>query len=134
MAGAFILLTATVYGQSNESAEKGRRCYERSEFDSAIIYLNEAVKTAPKDTTFYFLSLAYAAKQDAPNSKTAIEKALQLNPNYADAYVFAGQLSLLYDNDAQHSFEMYKKALDIDPVNEKAYFNMIQLFLLSGKP
>jgi len=56
----------------------------RGEYDKAISYYNEALSYYKKDTVYSGLFVAYSAKDDKENAQVAIEKAIKLNPFFAE--------------------------------------------------
>jgi tetratricopeptide (TPR) repeat protein len=79
--------------------------------------------TAPKADDYFALAAQKYLKQDYRGSIADLNRAIQLNPNYAKAYIGRGNLKLLKLNDPQGSLADFNRALELDPRYANAYNN-----------
>jgi tetratricopeptide (TPR) repeat protein len=60
--------------------------YNKGSYQMAIDLLQDAVKKSPKNPTYeYHLGMAYDGVKDRAHAKEHLERALELDPNYAKA-------------------------------------------------
>ncbi|MBI9066257.1 MAG: tetratricopeptide repeat protein [Salinivirgaceae bacterium] len=84
--------------------------------DLALEYLAKAIEKDPTNHTFYFAQGAlYDELKDFENAKASYEKAVEINPEYFDAYY---NLGVLYFNKGA---DMLKEANNIPPNEQKKY-------------
>ncbi len=89
---------------------------EKDKSDLALEYLNKAIEKDPKNHTFYFARGAlYDKLGDFDNAKISYEKAIEIKPDYFDAYY---NLGALYFNKGA---DMLKAANEIPPNEQKKY-------------
>jgi TolB-like protein/Tfp pilus assembly protein PilF/tRNA A-37 threonylcarbamoyl transferase component Bud32 len=67
-----------------------------------------------------------------PAAKEAAQKAIELNPNLAEAYVALGVAVLSYDWDFSEAEKLLKKGLELNPNYSVAHFWYAQLLSLKG--
>src|SRR4030042_1222790 len=75
------------------------------------------------DAHYYFeQGIEYSEKGQYDNAISDFNKALEVNPNYADAYYNRG---IAYGKKEQYDNEIpdYNKALEVNPNYAEAYFN-----------
>jgi tetratricopeptide (TPR) repeat protein len=90
---------------------------EKDKSDLALEYLNKAIKKDPNNHTFYFARGAlYDKLGDFDNAKTSYEKAIEIKPDYFDAFYNLG--ALFFNKGA----DMLKAANEIPP-NEQAKYD-----------
>lgn len=111
---------------------KGRYCYNKFEMDKALAYFGQAME---KDLDY---ALAYASvaevytilstgfdilpsKDAMPKAREAAQKALELDPHLAEAYVSLGLVALSYDWDRKATKEYFQKALELNPNSASAH-------------
>lgn len=88
----------------------------KDESSLALEYLEKAISKDPTNPTFYFAKGAlYDKMKDFENAKMAYEKAVEIKPDYFDAYY---NLGALYFNKGA---DMLKEANNIPPNQQKAY-------------
>jgi len=73
--------------------------------------------------------LIYNLKEEMDESKVALEKAIQLSPNYAMAHMWYAQ-RLEEDEDRLASF---KRAFELDPMSPVAGYNVAQTTMMMGR-
>ncbi|HSD72572.1 MAG TPA: hypothetical protein VLE54_07270, partial [Thermoanaerobaculia bacterium] len=106
---------------------QGRVAYSRFTPESVVRaaeYFNRAIEEDPE------YALAYAGLADSyiqiagrvsppreamPKAKSAIEKALSLDPNLAEAYASLGQVKLFYEFDWAGAATQYRRAIEGNP-------------------
>lgn len=98
---------------------------DKSDVGKAIDYLEEAVELDPNYAQAYS-ALAYAyrffghkssasAEEQYLKSKKAVEKALELNEDLADAHAVLASMKWINDSDFEGAEQEYKKAIESDP-------------------
>ena len=84
--------------------------------ESAGQIMELAKSNTDKAIANYFFGSAYAGKKEYSLAKEYANKALELNPNYADAYNLLSMIAgSEYEN--EQSITYAKKAIEIDPKN-----------------
>ncbi|MHC5024824.1 MAG: TPR end-of-group domain-containing protein, partial [Planctomycetota bacterium] len=117
----------TVSPEAHEAYLKGRFAARRPSAagaEKALEFYAEAIRLEPE------YAAAYAGRADAywlleeryqppketmPHAKDAALKALELNPDLAEAYVSLGRVKLFYDWDWDGAYEAFQRALDLNP-------------------
>ena len=107
---------------------KGRFHFARRTKDDmfkSIDIFNQAIKLDPTfalahvgvaESYTTIPSFPYAAPKDCvPSAKTAIAKALELDPELPEAHVVAGMIAATYDWDYPEAERRFKRALELDP-------------------
>jgi len=111
---------------------KGRYHGAKFQFDKAISYYQKAIKKEPD------YALAYAAvaesytilsqgfdilpsKEAMPKAKEAALKALEIDPNLAEAYVSLGLVALSFEFDPKATRRHFLKALELNPNSSAAH-------------
>jgi TolB-like protein/Tfp pilus assembly protein PilF len=111
---------------------KGRYCLNKFEMDKALAYYTQAIEKDPAYALAYasiaevytLLSTGFdilPAKDAMPKAREAAQKALELDPNLAEAYVSLGLVALSYDWDRKSTKEYFEKALELNPNSATAY-------------
>jgi tetratricopeptide (TPR) repeat protein len=102
--------------------ERAALLTEAGELDEALADIRTALNfDSTKAKYFLTLSDVYFAQGKIKNCKASIEKALKLDPEYADADLKYAELNL-YFKDYKTTMEYIAKALEVDKINAKAYF------------
>lgn len=91
-------------------------------------YFQQALKIKPKNPVALD-GLAWTYHMEGKNSKAKnfLERAIQLDKNFAEAYTDLGCV-LQELGDADKAEKMHKKCLEIDPAREDAKFNLVHLY------
>jgi serine/threonine protein kinase/Flp pilus assembly protein TadD len=99
--------------------------YTMDGFSQAIEYLSQASKKDPSYPLPYFgLAAVYSIMslygnipphELGPKAKEYAEKALELDPNLAEAHALLGNINTIYDWDWKKAEERFKKALQLNP-------------------
>jgi len=96
--------------------EAGRQAgSKRQDYESAISYLERALKMTPNDYQVNsLLGIAYGSKGEHQIAINYFEKSIEINPNVARAYVNLGyaQLNMGLEDDARINFH---RAVELDP-------------------
>jgi len=106
--------------------------YERGKFDPALEEFKLALAQAEYTEVYYNLSLTYDKKSMRKEALAAIVKALQLDPNYAEAHNHAGNLFLAQGNLLTAAVH-FKHAVQLDPRNSLAFNNLGLIYSNQGK-
>lgn len=99
--------------------------------DRAIEILQQAIAHALPEQhgeLYYTLGLAYAERQDMPAARDALEKSIAMNAQHSAAhYNLALVLQRLNQPDA--SIHQFKRALAIDPADDRSRYALLQLLM-----
>ena len=109
-------------------------------FDEIIENFNEKsfreIKVDPE--IWNHVGFAYAIKEDWDNAIPAFERAISLDPRYAEAFFNRGEAYLVKaqknrDQDlAMLASESFKKAIEMDPEYAPAYFSLGKIYRQMG--
>ena len=103
----------------------GMVCYQQNKLDAALAALSQAALLEPKDARVHnYLAVTIGGKGWDSGAESELQKAIELNPDYADAHF---NLAVLYLRRTPPAVELarrhYQKALDLgaapDPLVEK---------------
>ncbi|AHF97971.1 MULTISPECIES: tetratricopeptide repeat protein [Desulfurella] len=102
-----------------------------SKLSEAFVYLNKAKDIEPSNPNIYFIyALAYRLKKDDNTAKQYLEKTINLDKNYYDAY---NELGVIYYEEGNYSKakELFDKLIDTltYPNIDVAYYNRAILYL-----
>ncbi|WP_291491446.1 tetratricopeptide repeat protein [Desulfurella sp.] len=102
-----------------------------SKLPEAFIYLNKAKDIEPSNPNIYFIyALAYRLKKDDNTAKQYLEKTINLDKNYYDAY---NELGVIYYEEGNYSKakELFDKLIDTLTYQniDVAYYNRAILYL-----
>lgn len=121
----------------NESRKGTREAGEK-----AIEYFQSAIAAEPANARFY-AALAEAYSRSVPYysppavamplAKQAARKALELDPNLADAYATLGDAALLFDWDWKSAEACYRRALEINPSSPDAHLGYANYLSTLGR-
>ena len=111
---------------------KGRYCLNKFEMDKALAYFGQAIEKDPDYALAYaavaevytLLSMGFdilPSKEAMPKAREAAQKALELDPHLAEAYVSLGLVALSYDWDRRATKEYFQKALELNPNSASAH-------------
>jgi tetratricopeptide (TPR) repeat protein len=95
----------------------------KGNFNEAIRLFNEVIKLTPDSGSAYFNRGKVKRKME--NHKAAIEDyliAVKKSPNFSSAYLALG-VSYTLLNDLENAKKYYLLCMQIDPMNEMAYYN-----------
>ena len=85
--------------------------------------------------SYCVLGWAYDRPSDTfPKARAAAEKALAIDPDFAEAYPAIGFVRLVYDWDAAGAKKAFDSAIALDPVYAKAHHWYTMYLLLTGRP
>jgi TolB-like protein/Tfp pilus assembly protein PilF len=111
---------------------KGRYCLNKFEMDKALTYYQQVIEQDP-DYALAFASIAEVytilstgfdilpSKDAMPKARDAAQKALELDPNLAEAYVSLGLVALSYDWDRNATKKYFQKAIELNPNSMSAH-------------
>jgi tetratricopeptide (TPR) repeat protein len=95
---------------------------ENKKFDEALSDINKALNLdSAKAEYFLTLSDIYFGTGKIKNCQAAIQKSINIDPEYTDGLLKMAELQL-YFKEYTKTFEYINKALDVNKVNAKAYF------------
>ncbi len=100
--------------------------------DEAIKYLNRALSLNPNHhLSYYLLGLAYVKKQNLAEAEAAIQKCLELKPDFSEAHISLGEI---YEGTSKldKAEDEYKKAYAVAQ-NYSAGFHLAMLCYGRGK-
>jgi serine/threonine protein kinase/tetratricopeptide (TPR) repeat protein len=111
---------------------KGRYCLNMFSMDKALAYYNQAIEKDPEYAlayasiaevyTLYSTGFDILPSKDAmPKARKAAQKALQFDPDLAEAYVSLGLVALSYDWDRRATKQHFLKALELNPNSASAH-------------
>ncbi len=93
-------------------------------YDNAINYINKALQIYPDAHAYYNLGLAYQGKKFFDKAISSYKKALNLDPNMADAWVNLGIIFFKNEMQTDDALKCFKEALRIKPNHTEAYNNL----------
>jgi tetratricopeptide (TPR) repeat protein len=110
-------------GDNAELYNRRAKCYLGDhEFDKALKDVNRAISMDAKKTAFYItLSDVYLLMGQPQNSRDALTKAIEINPQEKEALLKLAKLYLIV-KDYKNCYVTVKQLLDIDNGNSGAYF------------
>ena len=154
--GGYLLFTRSRAGKTDTS-QSSRDNYlkakvllsseNQSDDDAAISLLEQTVKDEPQFApawsalaraynirSFYFAKSAAERKQLSQDAELAVEKALTIDPNLAEAHFSRGLLLWTHANRFQHeqALQSYRKALSLDPSLDEAHHQIGLIYLHLG--
>ncbi len=105
--------------------------------EKAAAYLEQALQFAPEFAPAWAqLSLVRARQADQgyqqidegyARARKAAERALELDPNHADAYVALAEIKMLFDWDWQGASAAVQKGLELEPTNPAVLLGAVNL-------
>ena len=106
---------------------------KNEEIHLAIESFNDALVIRPEALPFayYMLGVCYFRSEEFDRSRECLERTLQQDPNYAEAYVFLGSIAG-NNNDLEEAEQHLKKAISIDPTLTEPYYNLAKIYALKG--
>jgi tetratricopeptide (TPR) repeat protein len=103
---------------------------QNGEKEKAADYFKRAAATQSDDAHIYFFSAVLAMQLDAQHNpellnqmQSSLQKALQLDPSFADAYGWLG-LTYAWQGKMQEAVEPTEKAVELSPRNEQWSMNL----------
>jgi len=111
---------------------KGRYCLNMFSMERALAYYNQAIEKDP-DYALAYASVAEVytlfstgfdilpSKDAMPKARKAAQKALELDPNLAEAYVSLGLVALSYDWDREATKQYFHQAIELNPNSASAH-------------
>ncbi len=105
---------------------------EGKDFETAASIFEKYVAQRPQDSKgFLGLGIAHLAQQHYPSARSALERALQIDPNLADAEY---QLGVVADREgvAAESVQHFERAVQLQPQHAKALASLGTQYLQRG--
>lgn len=110
---------------------------KKEEFDKMASALSRATQLAPKFANYWFWR-GWALEQQArkktiqwEEAKEPYTKAIETDPNFADAYSQLGYV-MLYTDDEQKALENFTKAIEHDPTKLQFFAQLADLYIRLG--
>ncbi len=114
----------------------GNKAYDEKEFDEAILYYEEALKTSPLSfKTNFNMANAYFKKGDFQQASDLYSTLLDLAPTAFDrskVYHNLGNAQFM-NQKLDDAIESYKEALKINPKDEDSRYNLAYALLLKNQ-
>lgn len=131
-AASFGSLCGAVNAQTTaeEFIKRGKELLEKKEYYAASQAFDAAVKLDPQSATAYCFRGKLQVEREKGNAD--LSKAIELKPDYADAYYERGLKNDL-GNDRAAALRDYNKAIELNPRFLEAYRTRAVLYLLDGK-
>jgi tetratricopeptide (TPR) repeat protein len=104
--------------------------FKLSDFQNAIYYYKKSIEIIPDyHDAFVYMAVSYASLDSIPQAKFALDKADKLVPNSAGRTLVSSQLVKLGNaafakNQVDESLRFYTTAIEINPANAEAYYNL----------
>ena len=121
---------------AQEEVQKGWEFFAENDLDGALGRFDQAIIIDPNHApAFYGKAHVYSAKNMAREAIRFYRKTIEVaDPPMVEAYVNLGFTLTLAGNE-EEGYEMYKKALEIDPKNKDVHINIGHYFCgqLNGK-
>ena len=99
--------------------QRGIEAYQRADLDSALVYYTELIQLDPANRSivigaYYNRGLVYEDQGEVERAIDDYTKAIDLNPNYANAYNNRG---LVYENkgEVERAIEDFNRAIQLNP-------------------
>jgi len=105
--------------------------YQRGEWEKAENEFQAALELVEYSEVYYNLSLVYSKTGDLKAAIASIQKAIELDPDYADALNHLGNL-YLEGNDLQKAAAQFKIVLEVDPSHVTAHNNLGLIYVKWG--
>lgn len=117
--------TQVVYDQARQALATGQ-------FEVAMTNIDRAIERYPKEPSYLLLRGRILLEQRRMHeSKDTLDRAIEINPKYADAYYFLGVLAQRCDDQAT-AWKHYAKAHELDPKNLQFLACCAEMQLASG--
>lgn len=105
----------------------GQRYYSRGEWEKAIEFFNQAIKTDPSaPDLYYLLGESYRLNGENENALKAYDEALSIDQSFAPAYLGKAYLQL---DDPEEAIANLQSALDYDNNLAEAYILLANLYI-----
>ncbi|HKZ57259.1 MAG TPA: tetratricopeptide repeat protein [Thermodesulfovibrionales bacterium] len=97
---------------------------DQQSMDAIVVWCENLVQRFPQNYYARFLlGSAYPIKDEAEKAIENYKKAIEINPNLADAYVGLGTI-YLDDEQVDEAIKYFKRAIEINPAYIAAYLNL----------
>lgn len=106
--------------------------YKRGEWDLALREFESSLDLFESPEVYYNVSLVYTKKEKAEEATASIKKALELDPEYADAWNHLGNLYLARNN-LDEAAKHFEKTVELDPAHVKALNNLGFVYSQKGE-
>lgn len=138
-----LLLPVVLFGCSNnadngdEYASRGIDAYEAGRYDEAIVELEQAIEAGVTrhdiEEVYTILGNTYDSLDLYDKAIEAHEKALELNPDFFQAWVNLG-ITYRHQGDLDRAEESYNKALTLEPDYAELHASIGALDIFKGEP
>jgi tetratricopeptide (TPR) repeat protein len=133
--------------QAMANASMGLAKMHEKKFDEAKTYLEKAMASG-KGSHFAYYNYAYTLNREEEDSegfvrgflpdkakkmRDALQKAIQLNPNYSDTYTLLAFIDIVNDENLDEALQYLKKGLTLEPGDQQDILYIAQIFLRQKK-
>ena len=101
----------------------GLICLEEKSFETAVEYIQQAIKIEPRVNFYISLAKVYQAKNQVEEVINCYKKALELNPEQFELYDILGNI-YYNQNNYDEAEKYFKKALELKPDSAGTYYNL----------
>ena len=141
-----LVKTGTANADAYQAYLQGRYHWNKrtpEEFEKAIVFFKQAIEKDPNyalaysglaDTYNLFPNFGDFKRKDyAPQAKGAALKALELDPNLAEAHASLGEIIFYYDYDWAGAEKEFRRAIELNPKYATAHQWYAELLSYKGK-
>ena len=108
-----------------KEAKKAQKFYEEGNFKDAIESYQQALQKNPDNPEYHYnLGIVYIELGDVENAITALQKAIEIQPQNFLALKALGQIFVKEKKDYAKAVEYYSRASDISPDDPEVFFNL----------
>ena len=112
-------ITQSIEADNKDHMKKGDACYAAGNLEEAEKEYKEGLSENPGLAYgHYCLGMIAFDKKDYEKAMSCFNKAIELEPSYTQAYIWAGK-TFLTTGDEGKAHEMFSKALELEPDNEE---------------
>ena len=111
----------------------GLAYYISGKLDSALYEFNKAIKLEKIDSYYNNRGMAENGLKDFNNALSDFRRALELNPDFYDAYINSG-IARINLNDYEGAISDFDSAIKLNPTSGMAYYNRGTAYAKINKP
>lgn len=141
VAAIFFGFSATLFGTWDSTKNAKKKTIEAAKFEARANELSKINEKIIESERLLSDGIELASRGRLTDAITSYNKAIELNPQSANAYQFLGYALLrrsqikpkFYPNDLKDSISALEKAIQIDPTHVWAHYNMALAYWEAGK-